>query len=326
MNELSLKFVEHQRIDNYLKRRSMQILQAKSVVNHEDKLSNFPIGLIIITKNDQKEDKIEFINHYACQLFQIKENSNIKVLKEKFNEYIKLKNNCTSKSDITLKDIIFNSSKISFEIENFFPFQCKHSKNIILYIKINDVSNEKYIVIDKYDKYLEEQKYIEFNLIKNINYQYLHTLYHELNNPLNALLAISGENKKFNLTEFGNTRISRNPMMKKKTTTKKIFKKENRLSGLSSLNNSKNKNIDEIRPKKRSLYDNISSDISSRINLLVKIIKIFIKNFIMYLKTRADNLLSLKNEFNMENEVSDIILYSLKYPVQNFKIQIWKFL
>ena len=312
MNELSLKFAEHQRIDNYLKRRSMQILQTKAVINHEDKISNFPVGLIIITKNEQKEDIIEFINHYACQLFQIKENSNIKLLKDKFNEYIRLKNNYSTKSDITLKDIIFNSTKFSFEIENFFPFQCKHSKNIILYIKINDVSNEKYIVIDKYDKYLEEQKYIEFNLIKNINYQYLHTLYHELNNPLNALLAISGENKKFNSTEIGNTRISRSPMLnKKKTVTKKFYKKENRLSGLSSLNNSKSKNIynnqDEIRQKKRSLYDNISSDISNRINLLVKIIKIFIKNFIMYLKTRADNLLSLKNEFNMENEVSDII-------------------
>ena len=308
MTELSMKFAEHQRINNYLKRRSMQILQTKEVVNHEDKISNFPIGLIIIKKNEGNEDKIEFMNHYAYQLFQIKENSNIKALKEKFNEYIRLKNNYTTKSDITLKDIIFSSPQFSFEIEKFFPFQCKHSKNIILYIKINDVSNEKYIVIDKYDKYLEEQKYIEFNLIKNINYQYLHTLYHELNNPLNALLAISGENKNFNSTEIGNIRITRNPMMnKKKAITKKFFKKENRLSGLSSLNNSKSKNIDEIRPKKRSLYNNLSSDISSRINLLVKIIKIFIKNFIMYLKARADNLLSLKNEFNMENEVSDII-------------------
>ena len=38
MNELSLKFAEHQRIDNYLKRRSMQILQTKAVINHEDKI------------------------------------------------------------------------------------------------------------------------------------------------------------------------------------------------------------------------------------------------------------------------------------------------
>ena len=45
------------------------------------------------------------------------------------------------------------------------------------------------MVIDKYDKYLEEKRFIKFNLIKAINYQYLHTLYHELNNPLNALLA-----------------------------------------------------------------------------------------------------------------------------------------
>jgi hypothetical protein len=62
------------------------------------------------------------------------------------------------------------------------------------------------------------------------------------------------------------------------------------------------------RSKKKSLFENnYSYEISNRINLLVKIIKIFIKNFILYLKTRADNLLTLKNEFNMQNETSDII-------------------
>lgn len=78
-----------------------------------------------------------------------------------------------------------------------------------------------------------------------------------------------------------------------------------------SLENIKNKSDDnsnnECKPRKKNLYDNNSSEVSSRINLLVKIIKIFIKNFILYLKTRADNLLTLKNEFNMQNETSDII-------------------
>ena len=74
-------------------------------------------------------------------------------------------------------------------MDNFIPFECTHSKTSILYIKINDIDEYKYIVIDKYDKYIEEKRFIEFNLIKAINYQYLNTLYHELNNPLNALLA-----------------------------------------------------------------------------------------------------------------------------------------
>ncbi len=41
--------------------------------------------------------------------------------------------------------------------------------------------------------------------------------------------------------------------------------------------------------------------------MLLNIIKIFIKNFILYLKIRADNLIMLKNEFNLQNETSDIM-------------------
>ena len=238
-----------------------------------------------------------------------------------------------------MKDVIFNSPINNYEIENFFPFQCKHSKYIILYIKINDIGNKKYIVIDKYDKYIEEQKYIEFNLIKNINYQYLHTLYHELNNPLNALLAISGEKKKFDSSENLNKNIYNKPVsMKRKKTVKSYakgnkmrlpYKRENKLSGV-SVNYSK-KIPDDCKSKRKSLYYNDdakskrksihtnnnnmntntnnynSQDVYSRINLLVKIIKIFLKNFILYLKTRADNLLMLQNEFNIQNEESDIM-------------------
>ena len=320
MLDINKRFEEHKRIDNYLKRRSMQISQNQSNFNHENKLSYFPIGLIIITKDEELKDKIEFINQYACQLFQLKDNSNIKTLKEKFDEYIKLKYNSKIKGNTTLKDLIFNSPSFNLEIESFFPFQCKYSKSIILYIKINDFENEKYIVIDKYDKFVEEQKYIEFNLIKNINYQYLHTLYHELNNPLNALLAISGDKtdkNKYDSSEIRNSKIyNKHPSVSRKKTirsnNKKAYKKDNKQSGITNLDNSKNKIIynnqeDNKFKKKKSIIENDTSDESSRINLLVKIIKIFIKNFILYLKTRADNLLSFKNEFKSQNEASDIM-------------------
>ena len=246
---LSLKrYSEHNKIDNFLRRRSIQLQQNKEVINHENKLSNFPIGLIIITKEEKPfyHEKIEFINYYACHLFQIKEDTNIRELKSKFEEYVRLKDNNTAKSTCTLNDLIFDSPAFSFEIENFFPFQCKLSKNIILYIKINNIQNQKYIVIDKYDKYIEEQKYIEYNLIKNINYQYLHTLYHELNNPLNALLALSGENHHLETSE--NSKNCNKPVLMKKKTmkanTKKIYKKEKKQCGMISLENIKNKSDD----------------------------------------------------------------------------------
>ena len=170
-------------------------MKSKSLKVDESILSNFPVGLIIIGKEIYKfKDKIEFINKYACKLFEIKENINIKDLMEKFSKFVKLKTNNLAKTSKTLKDIIKNYSSFNCELQNFIPFESTNSNSVILYIKINEIDNEKYIVIDKYDKYLEEKKYIELNLIKNINYQYLHTIYNELNNPLNALLAIYGEN------------------------------------------------------------------------------------------------------------------------------------
>ena len=309
------RFTEHYKIKNYLRRRSAQISQNKKIINYEDKLSNFPIGLIIITKDPlkKKEDKLAFLNYYACKLFEIKDRTSIFELKSKFEEYIQLKSNYTTKTSLTLKDVIFHSPPSNFEIEHFFPFQSKRSKSTILYIKIQNIENQKYIVIDKYDKYMEEQKYIEFNLIKNINYQYLHTLYHELNNPLNALLAISGENKQ-HLDSINN--ITKSSLFEKRTYKshykRRLYKRDKNQSGQISIDNLKNRIVSththEQRSRKKSLYENNNCyEINSRINLLVKIIKIFIKNFILYLKTKADNLLMLRDEFNIQNEVSDIM-------------------
>ena len=303
------RFKEHRRIDQYLKKRNMKVLKSKTVIKHSNQLSNFPIGLIIITNEDLIENKLEFINEYACKLFRVKENVDITTLKKVFSEYVKLKNNYATKTSQSLNDIIFNINTYDLEMDNFIPFESTHSKTSILYIKINEIDNEKYIVIDKYDKYIEERKYIELNLIKNINYQYLHTLYHELNNPLNALLALSGETQKFEQTEIGVSRIyDKNPILPKKSFNTKARK--DRKGRLFSLDSSKNKIFspdlrDETKSRRKSKDENF--ELNNRISLLVNIIKIFIKNFILYLKIRADNLLSLKNDFEQQNDISDIM-------------------
>ena len=175
------RFSEHYRIEQYLRNKSLKDVKSKSsLVRDENILSCFPVGLIIIGKEYVKyENKLEYINKYACKLFGLKENTNIKELMNKFSEFVKLKhNNNANKSKKTLKDMILNYASFNFELENFIPFESTYSKSIILYIKINEIENEKYIVIDKYDKYVEERQYIELNLIKTLNYQYLHTLYH----------------------------------------------------------------------------------------------------------------------------------------------------
>ena len=304
------RFSEHYRIDQYLKKKYTFGIRTISTKKNDNALSNFPIGLIIISKEELKyEDKLDYINQYACKLFRIKDNTNIKELKEKFGEFVKITKN-SKKSGQTLRELIFNYSSFNLELDNFIPFECKYSKNIILYIKINEIGEEKYIVIDKHDKYIEESKYIELSFIKTINYQYLHTLYHELNNPLNALLSLCGDKNQFNSSDISNSRIEKNPtiLIRKSLKLKKgsIFKKDK--AGLYSFSCQKltgNQDILNSKTKKKSEFEN--SNLSDKITLLINIIKIFIKNFILYLKTRADNLLTIKNEFNNQGEASDIM-------------------
>ena len=69
------RFSEHYRIDNYLKNLTIKHLKVNTLQKDENILSNFPIGLIVISK-ELLEDKLEFINRHGCKLFGIKENAN----------------------------------------------------------------------------------------------------------------------------------------------------------------------------------------------------------------------------------------------------------
>ena len=314
------RFSEHYRIDHYLRKKSSFGVKTISVNRNDNILSNFPIGLIIISKEELKfEDKLDFINQHACRLFGVKETINLKELKEKLSEFVKLKNSNKATASQTLCDIIFNNSSFNIELENFIPFESPYSKNVILYIKINEVGDEKYIVVDKYDKYIEERKYIELNLIKTINYQYLHTLYHELNNPLNALLSLSGDSGQYISSDISNSRIENRSAILPKKTVKQKKRSNNNLHNNNNYRKKKNSELISIskltsnqdffdyKTRKKTLNDNYDSDLNEKITLLINIIKIFIKNFILYLKTRADNLLMIKNEYNTQSETSDIM-------------------
>ena len=142
----------------------------------------------------------------------------------------------------------------------------------------------------------------------------MHTLYHELNNPLNALLALAGENEKTQLysSEISNSRIDNNPSFKQKKS-KRInnnftsYYKSNKSYGFINLSNNRlslNQDFFDFKLRKRTFG---GDDLYNKIPLLVNIIKIFLKNFILYQKTRADNLIMLINEFKMQNETSDIM-------------------
>ena len=53
MNDFN-RFSEHNRIDQYLRNRSLQGIKSKSLKKNENNLSYFPVGLIIITKDPYK--------------------------------------------------------------------------------------------------------------------------------------------------------------------------------------------------------------------------------------------------------------------------------
>ena len=73
MNEFN-SFYENQRNEKLLRNKTIQEINSKALKNYENILSNFSVGLIIIGKENFKfEDKLEFINKYACRLFRIKE-------------------------------------------------------------------------------------------------------------------------------------------------------------------------------------------------------------------------------------------------------------
>jgi len=127
-----------------------------------------------------------------------------------------------------------------------------------------------------------------------------------LNNPLNALLALSGDSKKFEQTEINGSKIYDKLSILQKASLKKRLKKDKKSGMHLSLSTVKNKLVDDAKSRKKSI-DELNFGLNNKIPLLVNIIKVFIKNFILYLKTRADSLLQLKNEFDYQNDTSDLM-------------------
>ncbi len=149
----------------------------------EEQLSHFSIGLIILEKNIATQKyMIKLMNSYAYEILELKKTYDFMKLKEQMIEFKKWENNLLQ--DLNLYNFIF-SNHITNEISGTFI-----SSISMIYVKIKFNKNEIYISIDNYN---DERKELQGNLLKVLKYQYLVTLYHELNNPLNALINISDE-------------------------------------------------------------------------------------------------------------------------------------
>ena len=205
-----------------------------SVENHNDLLNNLPIGIVILTQGIQlslNEYIISNSNQLGRKLLSIPKDNNInKFIKNlsHYQEYSFYHN----KIETSLYDHIFQTKELSNKtyIHN----------NTILYIKVRRYKNNIYILIDNYE---DERKNIQSQFVKNIGYQYLLTLYHEINNPVNCLLSIVNDNINFN------------------------------------------------------------SNCGKRIELLVYLIRFFLKNFILYFQVSAFNK-NEKDKFNLNSTIN----------------------
>ena len=168
--------------------------------------NNFPIGLMIISKLDpisnradgdeylskeeideqEKEIKLKFINEHARDLFELKENDSHFRIKEQLMKFKLADNNGNeeNKND-NLYSLIFHKEKNDF-------YGSFKNKNMIVWVKYNIVNDEIYLCADYFT---DERKFIQNELFQSIKFQYIATLFHELYNPINAILVMMEQNK-----------------------------------------------------------------------------------------------------------------------------------
>ena len=167
--------------------------------------NNFPIGLMIISKLDpisnradgdeylskeeideqENEIKLKFINEHARDLFELKENDSHFRIKEQLMKFKLADNNGNeeNKND-NLYSVIFHKEKNDF-------YGSFKNKNMIIWAKYNNVNDEIYLCADYFT---DERKFIQNELFQSIKFQYIATLFHELYNPINAILVMMEQN------------------------------------------------------------------------------------------------------------------------------------
>lgn len=150
-----------------------------------DILNNLPIGIIIFEKDLlclSDTFKISFANQQARRLLSIPKDNLKKFLSflPKYKEYNPITQHET---DNNLYNHIFTKNILSKETSN--TFICPNSSKTLLYIKTKHYKSKILVCIDNYT---DERKTIHNHFIQSISYQYLLTLYHEINNPLNSLI------------------------------------------------------------------------------------------------------------------------------------------
>ena len=151
--------------------------------NFNDLLTNIPVGIFVLKENQDEVNKYKILysNQLGRTLLSIPKDNNINSFiknLDDFHEYLPYGKNI----ETSLYEHIFSTKESNNKIF------CNNE--IILYIKVKRVKTKIYILIDNYE---DERKNIQTQFIQNIGNQYLLTLYHEINNPINSLLCTLNE-------------------------------------------------------------------------------------------------------------------------------------
>ena len=288
------------------------------VLNNYNLYNNFPIGLMIISKqdpiscregsdsNEESSDnqyieiKIKFINQQASELFEIKENDSI----QKIHDQLKLfkKFDKTQKLEQSLDSILFNSD---IQSEYYGSFKSQAS---FIYVKFKAINDDLYICTDYYT---DERKIIQNQLFQSLKFQYIATLFHELYNPINALLFMIdiNQNEKENKEAIINSNLGKSDLDESHFSelTENEFDKIN-LDIQDNEINSINRKIDVLYKSKLSALNEKEKDIG----LLVNMIYIFLQNLILYLRInlgvnfKVNEINQNKEENNKQNEEAKI--------------------
>ena len=174
-------------------------------------LDKFPTGIMIISNNQFKEEEkkneepneVLFANSFIRKIFEEsfrinleEENKGMHYLSKLKKDLVKYRKWDLNKlSDKTLYDSIFNNN-------NKDSNETYISDYYMIYVKIQFIPDFILVSIDNSN---DERVEIRKKIMKSISFQYLTTIHHELNNPLNGLINIV---EQVNPLELSNINLS----------------------------------------------------------------------------------------------------------------------
>lgn len=301
-----------------LKNVYLSLTGNEPVLNNFSLYNHFPIGLMIISiidpissrnnydeqnKNENSfeyeelEIKIKYLNQQASELFEIKENDNSIKIHERLKLFKKF-----GKIEENLDSFLFNRNK---EKEFYGSFKINAS---LIYVKYKINKDDLYICADYYN---DERKIVQNELFQGLKFQFIATLFHELDNPINALLFMidinqnEDENKeefiKSNICNNHNNNISEIEESHTSTSTENDYNRIN-------LYNDNEKSSFKKNIKMNDLYKNKLKEMYEKekdINILVNMIYIFLQNLLLYMRINLGIKFNHKKEESQKKEKID---------------------